>query len=348
MQRGKFSLGGGSTTVKTRYEITPIEALQKRLDGKVQINLAKGYYVPEPSWKRGFPPPVLSDSISDSLIEEAVEVAKKSDYVLLFGGLNHYWGNDCEGADKPRMKLPYGQDKLIQEVINANPNTLVILLCGSPVELGDWYNDIPALLQHSYLGMEAGNALAEVIFGDINPSGKLSMTFPKKLEDSPDHAIGDYPGFWGRVQYKEGILVGYRYFDTKNVEPLFPFGYGLSYSQFEYSDFKFPDVLKEDENNIEVSFHIKNTGNRSGKEIAQVYIRDVECSVERPFKELKGFAKVNLKPGESKIVTVRLNKRAFQFYNPGNKQWVAEPGKFEILVGSSSKDIRLKGETVLE
>ena len=174
------------------------------------------------------------------------------------------------------------------------------------------------------------------------------MTFPKKLEESPAHVIGEYPGKRGRVEYKEGLLVGYRYFDTKKVEPLFPFGYGLSYTQFEYSKLTIANELKDQGDNFDVSFTIKNIGKRNGKEIAQIYIRDVESSLERPFKELKGFTKVDLKPGESKKVTVKLNKRAFQFYNSDKKQWISEPGKFEILVGSSSKDIKLQGETVMK
>ena len=196
--------------------------------------------------------------------------------------------------------------------------------------------------------MEEGTVLSEVIFGNINPSGKLAMTFPRTLEESPAHAIGEYPGARGRVTYKEGLMVGYRYFDTKNVATKYPFGYGLSYAQFEYSNLQFPSEIKDNGQAIEVSFSIKNTSKRIGKEIAQVYIRDVECSVERPYKELKGFAKVELKPGESKKVTVKLDNRAFRFYSDVKKQWLAEPGKFEIIVGSSSKDIKLKGETVLK
>jgi beta-glucosidase len=348
----KHALGGVSTTMKARYEITPLDALQKKLEGKVLINYAKGYDVPEPKWRRGFSLSQnlssILDSVNEEYIKEAVEIAKKSDYVLIFGGLNHDRGNDSEGTDKPGMKLPYGQDRLISEILKVNPRTAVILLCGSPVELGDWFSNVPALLQHSYLGMEEGTAITEVIFGDINPSGKLSMTFPEKLEDSPAHAIGDYPGYWGRVQYKEGLLVGYRYFDTKNVEPMFPFGYGLSYTRFEYANLKLPSEIKMNDKEIMVSFEIKNTGKREGKEIAQVYIRDVESSLERPYKELKGFGKVDIKPGKTKKLTVKLDKRAFQFYDPEEMQWIAEPGKFEILIGSSSKDIWLKGETELQ
>jgi beta-glucosidase len=195
--------------------------------------------------------------------------------------------------------------------------------------------------------MEAGTALAEVIFGEINPSGKLPMTFPKKLQESPAHAIGEYPGHWGREEYKEGLLVGYRYFDTKNIEPMFPFGFGLSYTTFSYSNPEIPKELKTSDNDYSVSFEIKNTGTREGKEIAQVYVHELKSKLERPFKELKGFGKISLKPGESKKVTIKLDKRAFQYFDPEKMKWVADPGKFEILIGSSSKDIRLNGETTL-
>jgi beta-glucosidase len=345
----KHSLGGGSTTMKARYEITPLEALQKKLNGKVRINFAKGYDIPQPSWKRGSPPTrslaSMLDTISEGRIKEAVEAAKKSDCVLIFGGLNHNWGNDCEGTDKPSMKLPYGQDKLINEILKVNPRTVVILLSGSPVEIGDWFTTIPALMQYSYAGMEGGNAIVEAIIGEINPSGKLPMTYPKKLKDSPDQAIGEYPGFWGKEEYKEGLLVGYRYYDTKNVEPMFPFGYGLSYTKFEYSNLSLPKEMKMEDKTLDVTFEIKNSGSLEGKEISQVYIHEDKCPVDRPYKELKGFNKINLKPGESKKVTIKLDKKAFQFYSTDKKQWTSEPGEFEILVGSSSKEIRLKGKT---
>lgn len=340
----KHALGGGSTTVEARYEITPLEALQKTYNGKINIKYSPGYEVPNPpAWGR--------DSslfkTNEKYIEEAVSIAKSADYVIVFGGLNHNNGNDTEGADKPNMSLPYGQDKLISEILKVNPNTLVVINCGTPVEMGDWLDKVPALLQCGYPGMETGNVLEEVIFGKVNPSGKITYTFPKKLKDSPAHQLNAYPGSRGRVVYREGLLVGYRYFDTKNVEPLFPFGFGLSYTTFEYSKLTLPKDFTSSSNEVEVTFVVKNIGKKAGKEISQVYIRDVESSVERPFKELKGFSKISLKPGESKKVTVKLDKRAFQFYDADKKEWRAEPGKFEIMVGGSSKDIKLKGETTL-
>ncbi len=211
----KHSLGGNSTTMKARYEISPLEALEKKFSDKVKINFAPGYEVKE-SFRHS---DSLLNLINEKLIKEAVETARKSDYVIIFGGINHNRGNDCESADRPNMKLPYGQDKLISEILKVNSKVLVVLLCGTPIEIGDWYDKIPALLENSYLGMEAGTALAEVIFGEINPSGKLPMAFPKKLQESPAHAIGEYHGALDTEEYKEGLLVGYRYFDTGNFEP---------------------------------------------------------------------------------------------------------------------------------
>jgi len=339
----KHAGGGGSTVVKPRFEITPLEALQNKFKGKVQINYARGYEVPQNSWNIDS----SMNSINEKLIMEAVEVAKKSEYVLIFGGLNHNWGNDSEGADKHSMKLPYGQDKLISEIIKVNPKTAVIIICGSPVEIGGWFEKTPALLQSSYLGMEAGNAYSEVIFGDVNPSGKLSFTFPKKLKDSPAHAIGEYPGEKGKVIYKEGLFVGYRYFDSKNIEPMFPFGYGLSYTSFKYDKLAVPSELKLNDAEIPVSFEIKNTGKIDGKETAQLYIHNEKNNSGRPYKGLKGFEKASIKTGESKKVIIKIDKKAFQIYDTLKCKWVVEPGKYEILIGSSSKDIRLKGSIKL-
>jgi beta-glucosidase len=197
-----------------------------------------------------------------------------------------------------------------------------------------WIGKVPCVVQNWYAGSEGGNAMADVIFGDVNPSGKLPITFPNRLEDSPAHAIGQYNG--QDCEYKEGLLVGYRYFDTKKVEPLFPFGHGLSYTEFAYSN------LTVDPATLEVRLEIKNTGKRKGKEVVQLYVHDIKPRLPRPAKELKGFEKVELAPGETKQVTFRLDERALSFYDPQAKRWVAEPGGFEVLVGSSSRDIRLQ------
>jgi len=338
----KHSLGGGSTAIKARYEVTPLEGLERKLYGSVKINFVPGYHSMVPGLNKIDSP---LDTIDMKMIRDAVEIARSSDYVIIFGGLNHNNNVECEGSDRKNMKLPYGQDLLISEVVKANPKTIVVLLSGSPVELGDWFSKVPGLLQNSYLGMEAGNTLAEVLFGEVNPSGKLPYTFLRKLSDSPAHNWGEFPGKNGTVHYKEGIYVGYRYFDSRKVEPMFPFGYGLSYTKFEYSNLVTPHELKNNTEEFSVTFNLKNVGSYEGKEISQVYIREKESIVERPYKELKGFSKVLLKAGETKKVTIHLNKRAIQYYDPAKKQWVANPGKFEILVGGSSKDIQLKGET---
>ncbi len=332
----KHSRGGGSTIIKAKYEITPLEGLQKRFGNSVKINFAQGYTVSK-----------NLKAIDQALIAEAVKTAASADAVLIFGGLNHEPGLDCEGTDKPDMKLPYGQDELIKAVIKANPNTVVVMIAGSPVEMGSWIQDVKGLLYTSYLGMETGTALAGVLAGEVNPSGKLTYTLPVKLEDSPSFVLGEYPGANGTVNYKDDIWVGYRYFDTKNIKPLFPFGFGLSYTTFAYTNYKVEASNKADVVNCVVSFEITNTGKVDGKEIAQVYVSDPESALPRPLKELKGFAKVSLKAGESKTVQVSLDKRAFQYYDPATKQWVLEPGKFEIFAGSSSDNILLKQQIEL-
>jgi hypothetical protein len=278
------------------------------------------------------------------LAARAIAAAKMADVVIYIGGLNHDKGFDCEGADRKDMKLPYGQDELISKIVAANPKTIVVLE-GTMVEMDSWLDQVPAVLQAWYPGMEGGNALAGILFGDVNPSGKLPCTIPKRLEDSPAHALGAYPGVNGTVTYSEGLLVGYRWFDTKNIEPQFPFGFGLSYTTFEYSNLKL--VESNDDANgtiLTAQFEIKNTGSRAGAEVAELYVHQNNPSLPRPEKELKGFAKVFLKPGETQNVSIPLDKNAFAFYNPDQKSWVAEKGAFQISVGGSSRDLPLKGE----
>jgi len=221
------------------------------------------------------------------------------------------------------------------------------MISGRPVDMGAWISDVKGLLYTSYLGMETGTALANVLTGDVNPSGKLPYTLPVKLEDSPSSVLGEYPGKNGIVNYNDDLLVGYRYFDTKNIKPLFPFGFGLSYTSFSYENYKIELSGKDESLKCIVSFDITNTGKTEGKEIAQVYVRDPESALPRPLKELKGFIKATLKPGETKRVEVSLDQRAFQYYNPDKKQWVLEPGEFEILVGSASDNILLKQQVEL-
>jgi len=266
---------------------------------------------------------------------EAIEIAKKADVAVIFAGLSPEW--ESEGFDRENMELPGAQDALIKAVVKANKNTIVVLNNGTPVTMTKWINKVPVIVEAWYLGQETGNAIADVLFGDYNPSGKMPVTFPVKYEDNPS-----YPWYLkekDKAVMGEGLYVGYRYYDSKNVEPLFPFGYGLSYTSYEYSNLKHN---QKDNGTVEVSFSVKNTGKYAGNEIAQLYIHDVKASIDRPEKELKGFAKVSLNPGESKTVSITLDKRAFSFWDVKTKLWIAEPGEYEILVGVSSRDIRLK------
>ncbi len=322
----KHASGGQSSEVKALYEISPLEGLEKRLDGKIKINYARGYSE--------------SEAAADMLMEEAIKAAAMSDVAVVFAGLNHNF--DTEASDRTDMSMPYRQPELIQRVYEANPNTIVVMISGLPVEMEPWVKNVPALLQVWYCGMEGGNAMAEVLFGDVNPSGKLPVTFPARLEDCSAHSIGEFPGK-DTVEYKEGIFVGYRHFDTNKIEPLFCFGHGLSYTAFEYSGLKITPHSVERGQSVEVSFCVTNSGEREGGETAQVYIRDVESSLVRPEKELKGFKKVFLKPGETKELSIMLDESSMSFYNDKTGGWMAEPGAFEVLAGGSSRDIRLKG-----
>ncbi|MBC8095916.1 MAG: glycoside hydrolase family 3 C-terminal domain-containing protein [Akkermansiaceae bacterium] len=338
----KFASGGGAANVKAPYEITALEGISNRL-GNVKIIYAQGYTPPSGRGRRDRGDEIPSATTNDSkLVAEAIAAAKSADVVIYVGGLSHNGGYDTEGTDRHDLKLPSGQDELLEKLVQANRKTVVVFMGGGAVEMGSWLAKVPALLYAWYPGMEGGNALARVIFGDVDASGRLPCTFPKQLSDSPAHALDAYPGTNGTVQYVEGLLVGYRWFDTKKIEPLFPFGHGLSYTTFKYSGLKL--TADQDVSNpaVTVEFEITNTGKRAGEEVAQVYVQDVESSLPRPLQELKGFTKVSLKPGEKQKVSVRLDRAAFSFYEPSRKGWLAEKGTFRILVGSSSRNIHLR------
>ncbi|HYJ46487.1 MAG TPA: glycoside hydrolase family 3 C-terminal domain-containing protein, partial [Pyrinomonadaceae bacterium] len=319
--------GGGSSRIKAFYEITPLEGILRRVGSSANVSFSMGY----------------REKGDEDLVTRAVRAASQADVVIYVGGLNHSLGLDSESADRKDMKLPYGQDELIGRIVEANPRTIVVLLGGGPVEMGPWLSRVPAVLQAWYPGMEGGNALAAVLFGDVNPSGRLPCTFPKRLADSPAHALNAYPGKDGTVHYEEGLLVGYRWFDTKKIEPLFPFGYGLSYTHFEYSGLRLIEGKDVKGPALTVEFEVTNAGAREGAEVAQIYVRDLESSLPRPFKELKGFRKIFLKAGEKQTVSIPLARSAFAFYEPTKRNWLAEKGDFRIMVGSSSRDIRLEG-----
>jgi beta-glucosidase len=318
--------GGQSSEIKALYEITPLDGILRRVGGRVNVTYSVGY----------------GKDVGADVGERAVQAAKAADAVLFIGGMNHEPFSDTEGSDRHDMKLPYGQDELIQRVVVANPRTIIVLVAGSPMEMGQWIDRVPAVLLAWYGGMESGNALARVLFGDVNPSGKLPCTFPKRLADSPAHALDAYPGTNGVVRYEEGLLVGYRWFDTKNIEPLFPFGHGLSYTRFDYSNLTLSPGTSTNGPVLTAEFDIANTGTRQGGEVAQLYVHDAQSSLPRPVKELKGFHKVFLKPGEKRTVSIPLDLSAFAFYDPDKHGWLAEAGEFTILIGSSSRDVRLK------
>jgi len=292
------------------------------------------YWKGNPRWRSlsfGHQPPHAPD-----LLAEAVEKAKNADVAVVVVGLNGEW--ESEGFDRADMKLPGQQDELVRRVAAANPNTVVVVNAGSAVEM-PWADEVPAILQLWYNGQEQGNALADVLFGDANPSGKLPTTFPVRLQDNP--AYVNYPGENGKVRYGEGVFVGYRYYDKKELAPLFPFGHGLSYTSFAYSKLQLSADKITAADKLTVSLDLTNTGAVAGKEVVQVYVRDVKSVVARPEKELKAFSKVALAAGETKTVTFTLDQEAFWYFDTAKNSFTVEPGDFEILVGSSSRDIRL-------
>jgi beta-glucosidase len=282
-----------------------------------------------------------SRAAAEERMARAVELAKQSDLALIFAGMPE--GKETEGADRRDLELPGCQNELIRAIAKANPRTVVVLYAGSPVTM-PWVDEVSTIIEAFYPGQEGGRAIVKVLTGEVNPSGKLPVTFPVRLEDTP--AFVNYPGT-REVLYGEGIFVGYRYYDRKALEPLFPFGAGLSYTTFEYGPVQLQPRFKAGED-LPVSVTIKNTGSRAGKEVVQLYVRDLESTLARPMKELKGFAKVELDPGQTKTVNFLLGSRAFAYYDPYQRQWVAEPGEFEILIGSSSRDIRARGMVCLK
>jgi len=295
-----------------------------------------------------FPPFEISplDGLKEKCLNqvELTKIPSEADATIIFAGLNHDNGMDAEGEDRNSFELPSEQIELIQKTANECANTIVVLINGSPVAMNSWIDSASSVVEAWYGGMEAGKAIANVLFGEVNPSGKLTMTFPKELSDSPAHVSRrTFPGD-NKVYYDEGIFVGYRHFDTKDIEPLFPFGFGLSYTTFTYENLMIDEKKIRDNDVIKVSFDVTNSGKIKGKEIVQLYVQDIESSLERPTKELKRFEKVSLHPNETKTVIFELKREDLSFYSETVNSWVVENGAFNILVGSSSRDIRLQGE----
>lgn len=373
--------GGGSAEIKSLYEICPLMGLKMYLGGNVQVEYVKGYYVPEKpkTFEQNWQATSLDDlkdtnvgqAVRDEahehenhrkgeeerlaklekekveiheknrqLFAQAVEAAKDADAVIFVGGLNHDF--DSEGFDRSDMKLPYEQDLLIEELLKVRKDAIITFVGGSPVEM-PWRDKAQAILWSYYAGMETGNAFAKVIFGEVNPSGKLAETFPARYEDCATGKNGQF-GKWGAIKLEEGLYYGYRHFDRQRITPAFCFGHGLSYTTFEYSGLT---MKAEKGKNVKLSFTVKNTGKKAGAEIAQVYIAPISPSVDRPVKELKAYAKVELATGKSKKVSLTLTQQDFAYFDEHLHDFIADAGDYEILVAASCEDIRLKGIATL-
>jgi beta-glucosidase len=334
--------GGGSSLVTPKYSITPLKGIQDRAGERLQVSYALGV-----SMEADDPaddPAKETPEAREQLRNEAVNAAAKADAAVIVVGRSPEL--ESEGFDIKSLDLPAGQDDLIEAVAKVNKNTVVVINAGGPVVMSRWIAQVPAILDLWYGGQEGGNAIADVLFGDANPSGKLPVSFVKEWKDSP--AYGHYPGENLQVDYAEGVYVGYRYFDKHKIEPLFPFGYGLSYTKFDYSDLKVaPDHVSPGKP-VEVSLRVHNGGSRSGAEVVELYVHDGHSSVDRPTQELKGFRRIDLAPGETKDVHFTLDRSAMAFYSTAKKDWVAEPGQFDVLLGSSSRDIKLKSSFNLQ
>lgn len=338
----KHSNGGLSSEIKAVYEVTPLGALRAKWGDKVDIRFAQGYeklstFVEGSNNGQSSGTFSSKTQESDALLKEAVEVARTSDVALLVCGLNHDY--DTESFDRLNMDIPYGQVELIQEVVKANPRTIVVMIAGSPLNMAAVDICSPAIVWAWFNGMEGGNALVDVLSGKVNPSGKMPFTTPVSLDQSPAHALGNFPGRDLKVNYEEDILVGYRWFDTKGLPVVYPFGYGLSYTTFNYSNLNTDKKTYDQADTIQATFTLTNTGDREGAEVAQLYVSDPVCSVMRPVKELKGFKKVFLKPGESRRITLDIPVSSLAFYSEAQSQFVVEPGEFILQLGASASDI---------
>lgn len=341
----KHSNGGLSSEIKAVFEVTPLGALRAKWGDKVDIRFAQGYeklstFVEGSNNGQSSGTFSSKTQESDALLKEAVEVARTSDVALLVCGLNHDY--DTESFDRLNMDIPYGQVELIQEVVKANPRTIVVMIAGSPLNMAAVDICSPAIVWAWFNGMEGGNALVDVLSGKVNPSGKMPFTTPVSLDQSPAHALGNFPGRDLKVNYEEDILVGYRWFDTKGLPVVYPFGYGLSYTTFDYSNLNTDKETYDQADTIQATFTLTNTGDREGAEVAQLYVSDPVCSAMRPVKELKGFKKVFLKPGESRRITLDIPVSSLAFYSEAQSQFVVEPGEFILQLGASASDIKQK------
>lgn len=341
-----MTVGGGSSSLKVQREISPLDGIRQRVGNQVEVVYARGYVGDASGEYNGVVTGqnLKDDRTPDELIAEAVKVAADADYVIFIGGLNKSANQDCEDTDRAGLGLPYGQDDVIQALAKVNRNLIVVNISGNAVAMS-WVKEVPAIVQDWYLGSEAGSALAAVLVGDVNPSGKLPFTFPVKLEDNAAYALGEYTGVRSdtviNIKYNESIFVGYRWADKqKKSKPLFAFGHGLSYTTFEYGKPVADAKTMSVDGKLTVKVTVKNTGSREGQEVVQLYIADKKSSLPRPLKELKGFKKIKLTPGESKEVSFVIDKEALSFFDDTKHAWIAEPGKFEAIIAASAADVK--------
>ena len=347
-----MTVGGGSSSLKVQREILPFDGLKSQFlhhNSQISIDFARGYVGDTIQSYDGV---TVGRSLYESrsaaeLMAEAVQKARQADCVIFFGGLNKSGYQDCEGHDRKSYQLPYGQNELIEALVRANPRLVYVNISGNAVEM-PWIDKVPAVVQGWFLGSESGKALADVLTGEVNPSGKLPFTWYRHLDDCGAHALNTYPGTWRQEhdvideEYKEGIYVGYRWTDKQRIKPLFAFGHGLSYTTFELGKVKVPAREMTRDGKLSFSIPVMNTGQRAGAEVIQLYITDKKASVDRPVKELKAFQKVRLEPGEQRLVTLTIDVRALSFYDEASRQWLAETGDFEALIGNASDHIMQK------
>ena len=334
-----MTVGGGSSSLKVQREVLPLDGIRAAAGEGVTVEFERGYVGDISGSYNGV---VTGQDLSESrsaeeLIEDACLKAKDADAVIFIGGLNKASHQDCEDSDRFGLGLPYGQDAVIEALAKVNPRLAVVIVSGNAVAM-PWVDNVNAIVEAWYCGSQSGTALADIIFGDVNPSGKLPVTFPVRLEDNGAHALGAYDPASTEAHYSEGIFVGYRWAQKKDIKPLFAFGHGLSYTTFSYSEAEISRTTMSENGNVTVSVNVTNTGDREGKEIVQLYIGDDECSVERPVMELKAFRKVSIKPGETVRVSFPVNADMLKFY--GNDGWTLEKGSFTAYVGAASDDIR--------
>ena len=343
----KMVVGGGSSNLKTAYEVNPLEGLRNAFGDKAEIVWARGY-VGDTSTSYNMVDTgqdLTDDRSPKELIAEAVELAKDADYVIFVGGLNKSAHQDNESTDRLQITLPYGQEEVIRALAPVSKNLVVVNISGSAVAM-PWAGEVDAIVQGWYGGTESGNALADVLTGKVNPSGRLPFTVPFRYEDGPIKTEAQYPGikaegdeFW-QTHYSEGVYVGYRWYSSKKIKVQFPFGHGLSYTTFSYSNAKADKAEMTADQTLKVSVDVTNTGSVDGAEVVQLYINDVKSTIDRPVKELKNFEKVWLKAGETKTVTFEIDAEDLSYFDADKHEWVAEPGKFKALLGSSSEDVK--------